>query len=172
MKVTARVAQAGAVLGVATVLTLGGTAPPATATTTTCYGYTCHGHDPGRYGCVVTSTKVATVYQGTTPIATLENRYSYGCNANWAQAQLTSTAINWGYRITVCVDTTDSRGSFEQMCAPTAYPDSGALQEPPEPCGSSGPLSTDMVDGTDITTTTLTVFDSTCSLVAQARISQ
>ena len=119
----------------------------------TCYGFTCHGHDPVKYGCSISSTTST-----SDNLVTLWNRYSASCNANWARAQLSPVALLLGDSMEVQVSTTDSHGSFEYMCYPGPS-DTGQLQEY---CtghyGGSSAAYTDMVDGTNLATATAYVF--------------
>src|ERR1700704_5948145 len=86
----------------------------APAYASSCYGYSCHGRDPVAAGCPVSST---TVTYGA--YATVWNRYSYVCKANWARAQLTPAAISAGYQWSVGITTIDSLGYSERACEPT-----------------------------------------------------
>jgi hypothetical protein len=141
---------------------LGGITATAAHAVTSCYGYSCHGFDPVAKSCPVSST---TVTYGT--LATVWNRYSYACKANWARAQLTLTAIAAGYQWSVQIATTDSRGYSELACQPTTDNNLGYLDE-----RCVGPMNptwvnyestwyTDMVDGTNVTTAYVYVFQPT-----------
>ena len=138
----------------------------------TCYGYSCHGHDPVIYGCSATSSDgpyYAVDPADDAPVAWIQNRYSYGCNANWSRGQLTSVGIARGYKIYVDVSTTDSNNQTEWNWYPGPS-NTGALQEwrtnwPTGGYGGSLIIFTDMVDGTHITYSTVWVHNSTGSIL-------
>jgi len=125
----------------------------------TCHGYTCHGHDPVVYGCAVSSQKFAYYYSGRTLMATLTNEYSYQCNANWVQGQLSKYAVALGWNFAITLTTSDSKGYLESMCwsGPASDNNTGNLEEfcdpqvPPFADSSTNPAWTDMVDGTNYT---------------------
>src|SRR4029077_5387110 len=94
---------------------------------------------------------------------TLWNRYSSGCKANWARAQLTIAGIKAQDTFWIDVYTTDSQGHKEFMCYPG--PDNTGLLTEIQDCdvptyGGSEILYTDMVDGTKLTTADIWVLDS------------
>lgn len=138
-----------------------------------CYGYSCHGFDPIARSCPVSST---TVTYGA--YATVWNRYSNVCKANWAKAQLTPTAIGRGYQWLVYVWTVDSRGLSEQACEPTPDGNLGYLNErcagPINPAWSGYGSSwyTDMVDGTNVTTATVAIYQPATATWPQKIIAQ
>ena len=145
------------------------------ASAATCFGYSCHGHDPEIYGCSATTTETVPVTANGVRIATLWNRYSSGCKANWARAQLTTAGINAHDTFWIDAYTTDSQGHKEFMCYPG--PDnSGLLIETPDcnvpPYGGSEILYTDMVDGTNLATADIWVFDSSGYPLVHASASQ
>jgi hypothetical protein len=140
---------------------IGISAAPASAAG--CYAGTCQGHDPSAYGCSTDSiTGPVYVYSGSTRLATLYNRYSIGCKANWATAQLTSAAISAGDRIYVSIKTTV--GTLEFMCYPGPSNTGNRLED----CsgfpdnGYNGPYQayTDMVDGTYWTVAVVCVYNA------------
>jgi hypothetical protein len=150
-----------------------GTASPAQAAS--CYGYTCHGLDPIKAGCPVSST--VTTYGA---LATVWNRYSDTCKANWGRAQLTPAAAAAGYQWIVVIDAIDSHGYSERMCYPW-NDNTGYLAEQ---CvgtlhigsvGYDGVAWTDMLDGTKVTHASIVVYDPNAwpyQLVAQYSASQ
>jgi hypothetical protein len=159
---------------VAALLAAGGlmiAAPAAPASASlTCKGLSCHGHDPNVYGCVVSSQKFAYYYSGSTFMATLTNKYSIKCNANWSQAQLSPYAKSLGWNYLVGISTTDSAGGFESMCwnnEPGSPNNTGNPVEgcplgngPPFPDNISVPAWTDMVDGTNVTISVMEIYDA------------
>lgn len=173
-----RVTRTIGILLATLVLVLLGTAVPAAAAS--CSGYSCHGHDPSVYGCSATSTTTANAFDSDNAIvAVIQNRYSSGCNANWARGWLTSTGVARGYKIYVEIDTTDSKGSTESLCYPgpsntgnliedcSGWPSGGAG-------GSTTPVFSDMSDGTNVTRAWVHVFScpAGCTDVADNHISQ
>ena len=172
MRTSVRLARSGAVV-VAVVLGLA--AVPAHAVS--CFGFSCAGHDPVVYNCSVTSTTTATAFSGSTAMATLWNRFSSNCKSNWGRAQLTPAALNLGYKAYVTISTQhDSHNFFESMCFPG--PDNtGALTEG---CigyatggfGGSSVFWSDMVDGTNLATAVVEVFDASGHSIATAAVSQ
>jgi hypothetical protein len=138
-----------------------------------CSDIGCAGHDPISYGCAVTSTTSQT---GTW--ATVWNRYSYGCKANWARAQLTAAAVNAGYTMWVEIDAPNTAEGEEHMCWPN-YPSQDNQGDPYEFCnpalgpyGGSSVVYTDMVDGTNITYALVTVFDTYWTVIAEYHANQ
>jgi hypothetical protein len=124
------------------------------AITRTCHGYSCHGHDPVRYRCSVSSTTSTSDH-----LVTLWNRYSFNCNANWGRARLKPVALLLGDRMQVFISTTDSKGKFESMCYPGPS-DTGHIEE--DCTGAyrgSLPAYTDMVDGTNVAWATVLVYN-------------
>jgi hypothetical protein len=136
-----------------------GLAGAAPAQAAPCYGYSCHGLDPAAAGCPVSST--VTTYGA---LATVWNRYSHACNANWVRAQLTPAAIAAHYQWMIEITTQDSRNLSERSCAPTYNNNVGYLDEQcvgPIDYSWSGYSSvwySDMVDGTHLTTAQVIVF--------------
>lgn len=135
-----------------------GLAGAAPAQAASCYAYSCHGLDPVSAGCPVSST--VTTYGA---LATVWNRYSYVCKANWVRAQLTPAAIAAGYQWMIEINTRDSRGYTERMCEPAIDSNARNLDET-----CRGPINyswsgygsvwySDMVDGTNRTTATVNV---------------
>jgi hypothetical protein len=122
----------------------------------TCSGYGCHGRDPYGAGCPISSTKMA-----TSSLVTVWNRYSIGCNANWAEAQLTAAAVNAHDTMWVYISTTDNRGNYEFMCYPGPS-NTGALVEGCTNPRYGGSLLawTDMVDGTNLTTACADIYNA------------
>ena len=159
-----RVRRTVAILATAFLLGLLGMGVSATpASAATCSGYSCAGHDPVNAGCSASSTKTTT---GT--YATVWNRYSSGCNANWARAQLTSAAFNAGDSMLIVVTTTDSRSQSESMCYPGPS-DTGQLNEycySGQYYSGSSAAYTDMVDGTHVAQAFAYVYDAGLNLIA------
>lgn len=138
-----------------------------------CYGYSCHGHDPYRYGCSKSSDTTAPAnYQGT-QVATLWNWYSVQCNANWSEGALTTAGLNAGDSIIIDISTTDSHGYWEYMCYP-GPDDTGALLEYCSGAhyGGAATAWTDMVDGTNKTVSDLYVYDRNGNQITYATTSQ
>jgi hypothetical protein len=136
-----------------------GSVPAAQAST--CYAFSCHGRDPIAYGCPVSST--VTTYGA---LATVWNRYSAVCKANWVRAQLTPAAIAAGYQWMMEIWTTDSKGYGEDMCEWTGQNNLGYLDEQctmlsPADAGYTSTWYSDMVDGTNSTTASVIVFQPT-----------
>jgi hypothetical protein len=155
--------------------TQAGAAPQAfaTATATTavaagCYATNCAGHDPTTHGCSATST---TTTSGA--LATVWNRYSAGCDANWARGQLTSAALNAGDTMQVMIFTVDRDHNTERMCWPSPDNDQGYSDEF---CngyyGGSSIAYTDMVDGTNVTQAYVMVFNSSGDVLADYEADQ
>jgi hypothetical protein len=146
------VTAAGGLAGVAS-------ATPASASTlspaATCFGYGCHGHDPVIYNCAVAST--TTTSDG---LMTLQNRYSSNCNANWARAELSASALGAYDTLEVAVTTSDSHGQTETMCYPGPSNTGNLIENCTGSFGGSGFAYTDMVDGTNLTTAEAIVLNS------------
>jgi hypothetical protein len=157
-----------------------GAVPALTATSALaagCSGYSCHGRDPVAEGCSASSTVTAYASAGGVTYATLWNRYSGGCNANWSRAQLTSAAINAGYKMYVLASTSDSHGNFEDMCWPGPDNNIGELVEnctnyPYSGYGGSSTAYSDMVDGTNTTFAYVFVYNSSGQEIASAIAAQ
>jgi hypothetical protein len=157
-------------------------APTAPASASpTCKGLSCHGHDPNVYGCVVSSQKSAYYYHGPVLMATLTNKYSIKCNANWSQAQLSPYAASLGWNFQVVAWTTDSANGDEWMCwdGPNSPNNTGSPQEncptgygPPFPDNMSAPAWTDMVDGTHVTYSGMNIYDYYGNPAASIQVSQ
>jgi hypothetical protein len=140
------------------------TSTPAAAST--CSGSTCVGRDPVTYGCAATSTKTATAFIGSDAVATVWNRYSLGCNANWARGQLTALGVSRHYTIQVRVWV---NAPYQSMCFPGPS-NTGSSQENCYPLpgyGGSSMVYTDMVDGSYKTYAAVNVYDGN-NLVASA----
>lgn len=141
------------------------------ASAASCSGYSCHGLDPEIYGCSATSTITVPVKYDGVQVATLWNRYSSGCNANWARGQLTTAGRSAHDTFGITVTTTDNQG-YEFMCYPGA--DNLGLIDEYYFClglpayGGSQILYTDMVDGTKKTTAVIYVYNSSGSFLASA----
>jgi hypothetical protein len=140
-----------------------------------CYGLSCAGYDPSTTGC---NQYYSTSKQAGGTWATVVNWYSTGCNANWAQAWLSSAAIARGYTMRVEITTMDSNkpSQHELMCYPSNLSNSGQKTEycpPGDFYSGTGPAYTDMVDGTNVTTATVYVFDALgVGMIAQYSIPQ
>jgi hypothetical protein len=152
---------------------LGLSASAGAAFAASCSGYTCHGLDPASR-CTDTKDKIVLADDVQDPlapedVAVLHNKYSKGCNSNWAWAALTSAGYNDGASLVVLITTTDSRGNLESMCYPGPN-STGALNEY---CyestyrGTAGAY-TDMVDGTNVTQAYVYVYASDGALIASA----
>jgi hypothetical protein len=143
-------------------------APPASAATG-CHATGCAGHDPTTHGCTATSW---TTTSGA--LATIWNRYSAGCDANWARGQLTAAALNAGDKMYLEIGTKDSAGHYEDICWPGASNDQGGGFEACSGSlyGGSAIAYSDMVDGTDMTYATVTVFNSSGGVLAQYEADQ
>jgi hypothetical protein len=128
--------------------------PTALAADAPCQGSSCAGRDPALTGC-----NQYPVIRQPTPVmdqlglVTLRIWSSATCNAKWAQAILSPTALADGYYLSVNIDTTDAAGTDEFMCFPG--PSNTGLTH--EGCGvpyykGSDYAYTDMVDGTNTAT--------------------
>lgn len=137
------------------------------AAAASCSGYSCHGFDPNTKGCAVSAWKESGGSE-----ANVMNRYSAGCNANWARGALTQQGYNDGDTMIIVVTTTDSRGNLESMCYP-GLSNTGALHEY---CYNynyrgTGWAYTDMVDGTNTATATVYVYDFNGALIEKDSVS-
>lgn len=142
-------------------LGVGVSAGPASATSG-CYGYGCHGYDMNHFQCTYTSSLPSDAVFNGTRLATVYNRYSGGCRSNWAEAVLSPAALAAGDTMLVTVNTqTDSHGTSEQMWFPGSSSNQGALNEygVMPYYGGSASAYTDMVDGTNLATASVLVFD-------------
>lgn len=152
----------GVTLTVIAMLAVGVFPPAAPAQAATCYGWSCAGRDPVAFGCPASST---TVTYGA--LATIWNRYSYVCKANWARVQLTPQSVAAGNQWLLTITTIDSRGYSERMCWEPIDGNQGHLAETCYGVISRGRASydqivwTDMVDGTNITEASVTVYHPT-----------
>ena len=148
-------ALAAATLAAIALPAVAGAAPPASAAIG-CYASSCAGHDPTTHGCSATST---TTTAGT--LATVWNRYSYGCDANWARGQLTAAALRAGDTMSVEIFTTDSANNFEEMTWPTTENDLGLdFETSSGHYGGSSIAYSDMVDGTNTTDAYVLVYNA------------
>lgn len=149
--------------------------PSAGASAATCSGYTCHGHDPEIYGCTATTTITTPVDYKGVQVATLWNRYSSACKANWARAQLTTAGLNAHDQFWIYIYTTDSTNHQEVMCFPGPPDNSGEMNEL-DLCGptygGSEILYTDMVDGTNKTYAVIDVVNSSGGGIASGTANQ
>lgn len=139
----------------------------------------CAGHDPSVYDCAVSSTVTVPVDYNGTQYATLWNRYSWECDANWARAQLTTAGINAGDSLQVGIDTNN-----ESMCYPSPDNNTGLSYEPctnspnwpnyfpPYSYGGSSAAYTDMVNGTNATDAWVNLFDNTGNNFVSAQANQ
>lgn len=119
-------------LGMAGVAASAASAPSAYAAP--CYGASCYGKDPYTLGCTESSTT-----SNRDSLVTVWNKYSILCNANWARAQLTSTAVNDHYWLYLVINTTGENTHVG-------------------PYNGTQVIWTDMVDGTDVTQACAKVF--------------
>ena len=154
-------------VGIATALSVAPINTPA-ANAATCYATNCAGHDPTTHGCSVSSTVTT-----NGALATLWNRYSYVCDANWARAQLTATALNAGYSMQLSIATVDRAHNSEYMCWPSPDNDQGFSDEfCTGSYGGSSIAYTDMVDGTNATQAYVTILNSSGDFVAEYEADQ
>jgi hypothetical protein len=131
--------------------------------TKTCWDKGCIGHDPQVYGCsAATTTTVQNAY------AILWNRYSGNCDTNWGRAQLKTLALNDHFSMNVAIQTADGK---EFMCVPGPS-DTGQMNEY---CNGSygGPnISwTDMVDGQQLTTAYVYIYNALGHELTQFQLS-
>lgn len=158
-------------------------APAAPASAAGCYGLSCHGHDPYLYGCTISSQKFSYYYSGRTLMATVTNDYSYVCDANWAQAQLSSYAVSLGWNFLVEAEgyDTESPPFYETMCydGPGSLSNTGERFEacpnqnnPPMQDSWTNPTWTDMVDGHLLTHAIMNVWDAHGNLIVQLAANQ
>lgn len=131
------------------------TVPANPANAAGCYGYSCHGLDPGVAQCAVSSKTYSYMSE-----AVVHNYYSKACNANWASAGFTQQGYNDGDSMAVVITTTDSQGHLESMCYPGPS-NTGNLNEFCYNYNYRGtsPAYTDMVDGTNVTQAIAYIFD-------------
>jgi hypothetical protein len=155
--------------------TLGVVAVQSPASAAVCSGRSCAGDDPVMTGCadnpnsLVSGTRAVTY--GGIQVATVWNYYTSTCTANWARGQLTQQAYDRGYQMQVQIGTTDSSGNPEATCFPGPS-DTGRLIED---CYSflyhgTAAAYTDMVDGTNVTTATVSVYDANGTWLARAHV--
>lgn len=141
-----------------------------------CTGWGCHGLDPSAQGCSATSTVTASANFNGTTLATLQNRYSSGCNANWARAELTTAGLNAHDQFYIDIFTNDSHGIFEYMCYPVVSGENGAGDLDEDCSGAlisaSGFWFSDMVDGTNSTTADVYVYNSSGTFLTSASATQ
>jgi hypothetical protein len=171
-----KIRRPAALMGAAAALTMLVTVGISTSSanaTTGCHANGCGGYDPVVMGCSVTST---TSQVGA--LATVWNRYSFGCDSNWARAQLTAAAVAAGDTMWVSIDTFDSTNNEESICWPN-YPSQNNTGDTDEFCndttgpyGGSSVVYTDMVDGTDATNASVAVFDAQFDLLAVYTVDQ
>lgn len=146
------------------------TAEGATPRAVPCTGYSCHGYDPHAWGCDKYRT-TSTETRGA--LATIVNRYSAGCNANWAQARLSPAAIAAGDKMTTDIEAVDTRGNWEVMCYPGASDTGGLTELCTGDYSGSAPGYTAMVDGTNLTFAAVYVWDpSGNNLLAEYKAKQ
>jgi hypothetical protein len=142
-----------------------GTAGSASAASV-CYGYTCHGHDPVIYNCSASTTLTVPVKYNGTQVATLYNRYSQNCNANWGRAQLTAAGYDAHDSFLVEISTTDSLSKSENMCWPGPSNTGNFMEACTGTYAGSLAAYCDMVDGTHVTSAYIQVFNSGGNLIA------
>jgi hypothetical protein len=140
---------------------------PASASTG-CYATNCAGHDPTTHGCSASST---TTTNGT--LATVWNRYSYACDANWARGQLTTVALNAGDKMQVMIFTVDRNHNSEGMCWPSPDNDQGFSDEFCDSYYAGSSIAyTDMVDGTNATQAWVQVYSSSGAYLTEYQADQ
>lgn len=141
-----------------------------------CSGWGCDGLDPVAQGCSVASTVTSPASYNGTALATLQNRYSSGCNSNWARAELTTAGLNAHDSFVIDIFTTDSRFDNEYMCYPVVSSENGKgyIQETCSGAtiSSGGFWYSDMVDGTNNTTAHVDVYDRNGNFLTEAYASQ
>lgn len=158
-------------------------AQAAPASAASCYGLNCHGHDPYLYGCTISSQKFDYYYSGRTLMATVTNDYSYACDANWAQMQLSSDAVSLGWNFMVEIEGYDTENPpfYETMC----YDGPGSLSNTGErfeacPIQNNAPFKdswtkptwTDMMDGHLLTHADVNLYDAYGNLIVQLAANQ
>lgn len=160
-----RITAAAVVTALLGFMGAGITAVPAVAS---CSGLFCAGFDPISQACSATSTQ-----SSSDSLVVLQNRYSQGCNANWARVELTQLGYNNGYRFNEWIMTTDSLGD-ESMCYPGYNSNKGYLVEncTGATVHATGFWHTDMVDGTNRTLAFVDVFDSNNNFIEQLEADQ
>jgi hypothetical protein len=142
-----------------------------------CSGGGCVGHDPYLYGCAVTSTTSATYTSGAAQ-ATIVNKYSFGCNANWAEASLNAAARSAGWQIQESVWDYNAAqtGTLAEACFPSNFNNSGQSWETCNGLyynGSTGwPAWTDMVNGSYFTKAPMSVFNASGTFLGQVWANQ
>lgn len=151
------------------------------ASAATCYGASCAGHDPVIYGCSASHTVSAAAKLNGVTLATIQNRFSSGCDTNWGRAQLSPAGLQARDSIVVDVLAQDRNGINEYMCYPGPS-NTGHLQEncycpnlsfcPSSTYGGSNWAYTDMVDGKNLATARVFVYNSSGQWITQAEVSQ
>ncbi len=123
-----------------------------------CYGVSCDNQDPAAMGCNksrMTFAPFSVIDASGDVLATGQNVYSVGCNANWTEGTLAGAGRN----IIILASTTDSQSHAISNCFPH---DLGGV--PGYNCtlagynGATGwPAFSDMVDGTNLTKSVIQV---------------
>ena len=120
------------------------------------------------YNCSVSSTVTVPVSYNGTRVATLYNRYSHYCNANWGRAQLTTAGYDAHDSFLVEISTTDSLNKSEIMCFPGPSNTGGTMEGCTGTYAGNQAAYCDMVDGTHVTSAFIQVFDSSGNLITSA----
>lgn len=151
------------------------------ASAATCFGASCAGHDPALYNCSATHTVSAVAQVNGVTLATVENRFSSGCDSNWGRAQLSAAGLQAGDSLVVDVFALDRNGVNEYMCYPGPS-NTGRTQEsctctnlsfcPSGTYHGSSWAYTDMVDGKNVATARVFVYNSSGQWITQAEASQ
>jgi hypothetical protein len=151
-------------MGVAAIIVLAGlgvagASGTAVASAAPCSGPKCAGLDPYTTGCSKYSGSKTENLDNYVQLAVMS---SDGCNAKWAEAALSSSALAVGDRLVVSISTTDSLGIGEFMCYPGTSADGGSAETCDGfyggPRGSAA-VHTDMVDGTNAATADVEVYN-------------
>jgi hypothetical protein len=111
--------------------------------------------------------KKAEYYNGVV-IGYMTSVYSYNCNSNWDQAELTSYAINQGWGVQTFINTTDSQGSDEVVC----YPDESVDCITDYKGATGWPAVSNMVDGSNTTYSEFIVYNGGTRIVDDKTIQQ
>lgn len=132
-----------------------------------CSGASCAGWDPVSKGCAAFSSVSAGIYLYNATakaydgpqVATLVNWYSKTCNANWTQSYLSSYAQSHGYGLMIY--TLSSADVTYYPNSPSTNNQGDAVEQwNGQFYYGSAAAYTDMVDGTDVTSSCIQMADS------------
>ena len=119
-----------------------------------CYGVSCDNQDPVAMGCNksrMTFAPFSVLDASGNVLATGQNVYSVGCNANWTEGTLTGPGRN----IVILISSTDSQGKGVGNCFP--HDTAGICIQAGYNGATGWPAFSDMVDGTNVTKSVIQV---------------